>query len=480
MVPCIGRLGTRAGIFVRLRHLTVAILLGWASWREVLAQQPVFLTNGLVAYYPFNQNTDDQTRITGNLQLPAHAGRGYFVADRLGNSNAAYSNGTENPDGLIIPNFKWPMPQSTISAWFRLPDIASFESSAVKGWRIFEHQWDGNDQKGILTAALFTNGLVEVCVKDSDCKAVEFGIDQRWHQLNVVITNGVALVYVDGRRRFQIGGVPNVVLTRTLYLGGRGWGGEIDDVRIYNRALSDAEVKAIYDYESPAPAPRVATATPQVVNGFVVDAIITDGGYGYTNTPTVTVTGGGGSGARINATVVNGVVVGVVVVNPGSGYISVPTIAIAPPPIPPRKAVASSSAVNGFVVGINLIDGGGGYDTPPAVFLTGGGGTGATAMATVVAGVVTAISVTSPGSGYVSAPRVQIASPPFAPRLGLTVSKVRLTLDVVLGRRYQLESSNDLATWNAAGAPFVAQDERLTQEFDVDVSGTYFRINQVP
>lgn len=101
-------------------------------------------------------------------------------------------------------------------------------------------------------------------------------------------------------------------------------------------------------------------------------------------------------------------------------------------------------------------------------------------MATVVAGVVTAISITNPGSGYASAPRVQIASPPFAPRLELTVSKVRLTLDVVLGRRYQLESSNDLATWNVAGSPFVAQDERLTQEFDVDVSGTYFRINQVP
>ena len=35
--------------------------------------------------------------------------------------------------------------------------------------------------------------------------------------------------------------------------GKREWGliGSIDDVRIYNRALSDGEVKALYDLEKP-------------------------------------------------------------------------------------------------------------------------------------------------------------------------------------------------------------------------------------
>ena len=45
---------------------------------------------------------------------------------------------------------------------------------------------------------------------------------------------------------------------------------------------------------------------------------------------------------------------------------------------------------------------------PPTVTLTGGGGTGATAVATVVAGVVTAITPTNGGTGYTSAPAVAI------------------------------------------------------------------------
>ena len=75
--------------------------------------------------------------------------------------------------------------------------------------------------------------------------------------------------------------------------------GQIDNLRIYNKSLSDAEVKALYDYENqPQPQnPSIATASAQVVNGFVVGATITSAGNGYTNNPVVTITGGGGSGA---------------------------------------------------------------------------------------------------------------------------------------------------------------------------------------
>ena len=98
----------------------------------------------------------------------------------------------------------------------------------------------------------------------------------------------------------------------------------------------------------------------------------------------------------------------------------------------------------------------------------------------VANGIVTDITVTNPGSGYVSVPRVKIASPPFAPRLAVDVSRVRVTLQVVLGRKYQLEASTNLTSWSAAGDPFIAQDEEISQEFEVNATGRYFRINQVP
>jgi hypothetical protein len=264
--------------------------------------------------------------------------------------------------------------------------------------------------------------------------------------------------------------------------GPRAFIGLIDDVRIYDRSLSDGEVKALYDYESaPQPLnPRIASATAQIVNGFVVGATITDGGYGYVENPVVTISGGGGTGAKATATQFNGVVTRITITNPGIGYTSAPTITIAPPPFPPRKATSTAQIVNGFVVGTKITDGGFGYETPPAVLIVGGGGSGAVAVATVANGVVTAITITNPGSGYTSAPLIRIASPPFAPKLGIETSKVFVRMSVVLGRKYQLEASTDLNTWTSTGPAFIAQDEELVQEFDVNQVGRYFRINQVP
>jgi hypothetical protein len=226
--------------------------------------------------------------------------------------------------------------------------------------------------------------------------------------------------------------------------------------------------------------PRIAASSAQVVNGFLVGATIVDAGYGYVSNPTVTITGGGGSGAKATATQFNGVVTSITITNPGSGYTSAPTITIAPPPFPPRKATGTAQIVNGFVVGTRITDGGFGYDTPPAVLIVGGGGSGATAVATVANGVVTGITITNPGTGYTSAPIIRIASPPFAPKLGIETSKVYVRMSVVLGRKYQLEASTDLNTWTTTGPAFIAQDEELVQEFDVNQVGRYFRINQVP
>lgn len=62
--------------------------------------------------------------------------------------------------------------------------------------------------------------------------------------------------------------------------------------------------------------------------------------------------------------------------------------------------------VEGGITAIDITNGGSGYTTAPTVGFTGGGGTGATATATVAAGVVTGIVITDPGSGYTSAPTV--------------------------------------------------------------------------
>jgi hypothetical protein len=142
--------------------------------------------------------------------------------------------------------------------------------------------------------------------------------------------------------------------------------------------------------------------------------------------------------------------------------------------------VAAATVVNGFVVSAEISDGGFGYSGTPAVRITGGGGSGATAIAVVENGVVTGVTITNPGSGYTGTPKVSIATPLFSPELKVAVSRVTVTSKVVLGLKYLLESSTDLQTWTTVGAPFVAESEELNQEYVVGETGQFFRITQVP
>ncbi len=64
------------------------------------------------------------------------------------------------------------------------------------------------------------------------------------------------------------------------------------------------------------------------------------------------------------------------------------------------------TASGGTLNYITVDDGGSGYTSAPTVSFSGGGGSGATATATVSNGVVTAVTITDAGSGYTSAPTV--------------------------------------------------------------------------
>ena len=67
--------------------------------------------------------------------------------------------------------------------------------------------------------------------------------------------------------------------------------------------------------------------------------------------------------------------------------------------------------VSNIINTINLTGGGSGYTSAPSVTLSGGGGTGAFATATIANGAVTAINILTVGSGYTSAPTVTISPP---------------------------------------------------------------------
>ncbi|HEX8837266.1 MAG TPA: hypothetical protein VF748_10050 [Candidatus Acidoferrum sp.] len=130
--------------------------------------------------------------------------------------------------------------------------------------------------------------------------------------------------------------------------------------------------------------PVLATATATV--GAVVSAIgVTAGGTGYSATPTVTINDATGTGATATATVVGGVITAITVSHPGSLY-TAPTVTISDTTGTGATATASVLGSYGVIYALTLTNGGEGYNAVPLVSFVGGGGTGASATASITLG----------------------------------------------------------------------------------------------
>ena len=80
---------------------------------------------------------------------------------------------------------------------------------------------------------------------------------------------------------------------------------------------------------------------------------------------------------------------------------------------------------------VALTAGGSGYTTAPAVSFTGGGGSGATAVATVSSGTVTYILITNVGSGYTSVPIASITGDGTGAAATAVIDPVTHTLEAI-------------------------------------------------
>ena len=127
---------------------------------------------------------------------------------------------------------------------------------------------------------------------------------------------------------------------------------------------------------------------------------------------------GAGVSATATATIVNGGVTFVAVTNRGDGYKTAPSVRFSPP-ITGQVATGIATMLGGIVdlcepdssllrvQGVEITNAGYGYTAPPTVEFYGGGGDGATAVASIGDGIVGIITVTNGGSGYTQAPTIQ-------------------------------------------------------------------------
>ena len=216
---------------------------------------------GLVAYWPLNGDAQDAG---GNGLHGTEVGNPTYVDEAIGrvlslDGDGDYVDCTNNSAFDITDAI-------TVAAWIKVNTFdKQWQYVVGKGdstWRLVREnttnmiRWRANGP----TPSLAVIGKVNVN-------------DGQWHHVTGTYDGSTAALYVDGVLDASLtcsGAISrnafSVWIGQCAERTNRAWNGLIDEVRVYGRALSAAEVKELFAF---IPAPRVQAWAPQPANGAV-------------------------------------------------------------------------------------------------------------------------------------------------------------------------------------------------------------------
>lgn len=147
--------------------------------------------------------------------------------------------------------------------------------------------------------------------------------------------------------------------------------------------------------------------------GSVGSIAITNGGSGYTSTPAIVISAPnqtGGIQATAQATVTANAVSAITLTEAGSGYTSAPTVTITGGGGTNATAIASLLTFRKGTVAVNVTNGGTGYTNAAntVVTISGGGGTNAAGTAILSGGQISRVIMTNPGTGYTNSANITV------------------------------------------------------------------------
>ncbi len=225
--------------------LTVVI----SSAFSVFGQVPNYVpSNGLLAYWPFSGNTNDQTANANHLTNNGAT----LVADRNGTANAAYSfNGAGNYLEKTVPSFVFsPSGTFSISFWINRP-------STTGGVAMMSGSGTANNfiwlfSGGAANNVFGTNKQQSAWIWANS----PYSLNQ-WEHYVCMYINGVMRVYRNGVLEVSATYTHTGALSTALpfYIGkdiGTSYfNGSIDDIAIWNRSLTNCEIQKMYTSQLP-------------------------------------------------------------------------------------------------------------------------------------------------------------------------------------------------------------------------------------
>jgi len=238
-----------------MRKIALIALTGLISF-QILAQVPSYVpTNGLVGWWPFTGNTIDSSGNGNNGTVNGAT----LTTDRFGNGNRAYSFG--GGDWIEVLNSNSLNSASsviTVSAWF---NINNWDNHNNAGWFTIMSKSNsvtsyGNYRTGVTKNAQGIIRLYTTLNSDIVEDTVIINLNT-WNQFTAIINDATnqGSLYLNGILIFQGStGYSGWSTTDTLPLmfGMDRPGiidyanGKIDDIGIWNRALTQQEITELY------------------------------------------------------------------------------------------------------------------------------------------------------------------------------------------------------------------------------------------
>ena len=214
-----------------------SIVVGRSSITEVTIP---FNKLNLVQHWPFDGNANNV--VSGGIDAKIHSA--HLTTDRFGNENSAYYF-----DG------DWDRMQADNAANFRTNSFTAnvwVNSTQTSGFGDILRTHNGNGHGWLFR---FNEGKIEIWEGKTAAKGVTSDnsyADGKWHMMTYVrdVEKMVGQLYVDGIYvcEYKMTGINDS--PTTLWFGtyevGEWYNGKMDDVRLYNRALTAEEIAALY------------------------------------------------------------------------------------------------------------------------------------------------------------------------------------------------------------------------------------------
>jgi MYXO-CTERM domain-containing protein len=218
------------------------------------------ITTGLVVQYALDGNANDASG-----SYPGTAANVSYVTGKIGQAasfNDASSSITVSSLAGVLPTGS---SARTVAFWMNSSSTASNGNMVSWGARVANQRFSALQENG---------GFLRMIGESNDSVSTANLGSNVWHHVVLTYSGNTLTYYVDGALNSTVT-LATALATSAAYGLRMGvnalpsndeyYGGLLDEVRVYNRVLTAADVAELYAYQGPVTVAPVAAVTPQPV-----------------------------------------------------------------------------------------------------------------------------------------------------------------------------------------------------------------------